>query len=266
MRVTIAAKSGDFNIRQQRAVLAQYVLEKFADELTDQTQLAFFDDEDPNSEWRKGARGFFEVIDTNRFDGNWPKYLVNEVFGRDNWVPGEPPLFDHLIYLRGPCSCQTALVMTFSHELQHFIQYSHRRQLWVMGQLVHILRSDPDGQGILAVVGLRNWPDIPHEREARIVEQRVATQICGADAVRAYIEGRIRESVQQLDREDWEFRARLDPSISYDLEFETKQTLLRMVPYLNALPDILQNHQDNTYYKDIVDLLEWASPRAGETD
>jgi hypothetical protein len=55
---------------------------------------------------------------------------VAEIFGRSNWIPGDPTLFDHLIYLRGTtCSCKTALVMTFSHELQHFIQYSCRRQL-----------------------------------------------------------------------------------------------------------------------------------------
>jgi hypothetical protein len=95
-----------------------------------------------------------------------------------------------------------------------------------------------------------SWPDVPHEREARIVAKRVATEICGLDAVKQYIERKIREG-STTDAEDWRFSLQLDPSISYDLEGETKRIFKRLRPYRGALESVLKEERRDPDYKDI---------------
>jgi hypothetical protein len=157
--------------------------------------------------------------------------------------------FDHGIYLYGStCADETALTMTFAHELQHFIQYGFNRKLWAEGRLITFLPKE-----VIDIEGL-NWPDIPHEREARIRAKRIGVELYGADAVNQYINRRISENVNAQDVEDWRFSQNLDPSIPYDLAIETKRIFQRLKPHRQAIEDVLQEMKTSDFkdeYKDI---------------
>jgi len=254
MAVTVEVKSCDPGVQAQRKALACGVRDEFAADLPDLELLAFFDDSDwaeLKSPWRLGPenRGFYTSIDKNTFRGylNLPRGLAEKVFGTDLWVPSGRRSFDHLIYLHGTtCSHDVGLVMTFSHELQHFVQYGFKHQLWAVGRLTHFLPSE-----VRHEVGLRNWPDVPHEREARIVAKRRAIRLCGLHPVERYIEYRINESKSVMDREDWQFSLTVDASIPYDLETETKRTLQKLKPHRKALETVLEEHRGDAGCKDV---------------
>jgi hypothetical protein len=231
------------------------VLREFGDGLPELRLLAFFDDHDwaeikSPPPWGLGPenRGFYTAIkkDTFRGNWNWPQCMTNKIFGNTHWAADDERFFDHLIYLHGTtCADATGLVMTFSHELQHFAQYGFRRELWAVGRLIHNLPKE-----IIDSFGL-NWPDIPHEREARIVAKRAAIELCGSDAVKQYVERKIREGNSTMEVEDWQFSLRLDPSITYDLAGETKRIFQRLKPHRQALEKILQGFRSDSDYKDI---------------
>ena len=69
------------------------------------------------------------------------------------------------------------MTMTFADELQHFVQYGFTRRLWAEGGLISRLPKE-----VIEMEEL-NWPDIPHEREARIVAKRVGVKLRGAEEV-----------------------------------------------------------------------------------
>ena len=243
MAVTVEVKSHDPTVKAQRNALACCVRDEFAKELPDLNLLAFFDD----CEWaelkrRAGPdnRGSYTPIDENTFRGWYlPQGLGEQIFGTNLWVPDGKRSFDHLIYLHGSTCChEVGLVMTFSHELQHFVQYGFKRELWVVCRLTHFLPNE-----VLQEVGLRNWPDVPHEREARIVAKRKAIQLCGPGPVKRYIEGRIGESRSAMDMEDWQFSLTVDASIPFDLEVETKRTIQKLKPHRKALETVLRDHR-----------------------
>jgi len=250
--VTVEVISSDAAVKATREAAALRVLEEFGDGLPELRLLAFFDDHDWSEiksppPWGLGPenRGFYTAIKKNTFRGNWnwPQCLTDKVFRKTYWAPGDERFFDHLIYLHGTtCDDATGLVMTFSHELQHFAQYGFRRELWAVGRLIP--------KEIIDSIRL-NWPDIPHEREARITAKRVATKLCGADAVKEYVERKIREGNSAMEVEDWQFSLQLDPSIPYDLEAETKRVFKKLEPHRQVLEKALQGLQSDSDYKDI---------------
>jgi hypothetical protein len=171
------------------------------------------------------------------------------VFVNDFECRGMRRLFDHGIYLYGStCSDETGLVMTFAHELQHFVQYAFNRRLWAEGRLATNLP-----RALIEVIGL-NWPDIPHEREARIVAKRIGVKLCGADTVSQYIDRRINCGTTVSDTEDWRFIKQLDPSISYDLSIETKRFFQRLSPYRQALVNRLRQFKENSANSDYEEV------------
>jgi len=249
VRVEVKAQH-DPVMKECRELAAQRVLQEFASELPGLKLLAFFDDEDPHDLKRDlglANRGFDGPIKAEK---GWPLRMAEIIF---EFVDEVPPwrtkrVFDHGIYLYGStCTDETALTMTFAHELQHFVQYGFKQKLWAEGRLIR--RS----KGVIDVLGLR-WQDIPHEREARIVAKRVGMRICGADAVNQYIHRRIRENITAEDVEDWRFSQDLDPSIPYDLPTETKRIFQRLKPYRQALEDTLQQMKDSDFRDEYADI------------
>lgn len=238
MAVTIKVKSQhDAAVKARRELAAQRVLQTFGDDLPDLKLLAFFDDEDP-FDLRQGLgpanRGFYGPVKSMR---PWPARMAETIFVFDHESPQRRTkrVFDHGIYLYGStCDDETALTMTFAHELQHFAQYGFKRRLWAVGRLLPRLPKEA-----IAALGL-NWPDIPHEREARIFAKRVAVKICGSDAVQEYIHRRINEKVTPEDVEDWRFSLDLDPSLPYNLQSETKRVFQWLRPYRQAIEDVLR--------------------------
>jgi hypothetical protein len=121
--------------------------------------------------------------------------------------------FDNLIYIRhDTCSDRVGCVITYAHELQHFMQHGHTPRLWsVNSALYHTLgKFEPRATAI----------DIPIERQANIVSKRIAEQVCGTEAVRNFAEEQIRFMEQENEpaqKVRWEFFRDVPSSEPYDL-------------------------------------------------
>ena len=204
MSLKIEVKSYHDAAKAKRQAAAQRVVDEFGTELPDLRLLAFLDDEDWNyfrDQVGAGNRGLYTPIKSGNFRWDiWPHHVKKCMFVGDlSSLPLKQDV-DHLIYLHGStCANDVSLIMTFSHELQHFVQYGFHRKLWAENFLLQNLPK-----GVIDITGL-NWPDIPAEREARIVAKRVAVKLCRADAVKQYIDLRIRESTTLKDIEDCNF-------------------------------------------------------------
>jgi hypothetical protein len=254
MAVTLDVKSHDTAVKEKREGLARSVLVEFGENLPELRLLAFFDDCDwaeIKSPWELGSdnRGFYTAIKENTFHGawTWPWQLTNKVFGNNHWTHDDERFFDHLIYLHGStCADEIGLIMTFSHELQHFAQYGFRKELWAVNRLIPRLPEE-----VLSSVGLLNWPEIPHEREARIVAKRVAVKLCGSASTSQYIERKIDRGTSAHDIEDWRFSLQLDPSVPYDLAGETRRVFQRLKPHRQALENIFHGFRSDPDYRHI---------------
>jgi hypothetical protein len=255
MAVTIEVKSHDPVVKARRDAAAQRVLREFGDGLPDLKLLAFLDDQDWDDLKRNlglANRGGYAQIKGNTPTEDWPPRMTSLIFvpvdDSSPWPTRR--VFDHVIYVHGStCTDETALTMTFAHELQHFVQYGFSRTLLAEGRLIPRLpREVFDIEKI-------NWPDIPHEREARIVAKRVGVKLCGADAVKRYIDRKIDENLTASDVDDWHFSQQLDPSIPYDLSSETKRVFQRLRPYRQSLENVLREMRgDSTYGSDYKDI------------
>lgn len=255
LSVKVEVKSSDDSVKVRRHVAAQSVLEEFGNQLPDLRLLAFFDDQDWDyfkREMGDSNRGLYTPIKAGNFQwAVWPDYVKECILVDD------PSSFvfkqdaDHLIYLHGStCADEVGLIMTFSHELQHFIQYGFNRKLWAENLLIPNLPRD-----VINAMRL-NWPDIPNEREARNVAKQIGIRLCGAEAVKRYIERRIAESITPNDADDWRFSQQVDPSVPYDLAGETRLIFQRLKPYRQQLEKILYGQRDDVDFKNL-DLSEY---------
>jgi hypothetical protein len=131
--------------------------------------------------------------------------------------PNGSPAFDDFIYLHGStCSNDVGLTMTLAHEVQHFMQRTHRTRLWAANTLIPNLTK-----ATIHALDLK-WCDVPHEREARVVSKRVAGALFGVETVRNYIDSKIAERVTAADAADWQCIQGLSTSTPYDLAGETE--------------------------------------------
>ncbi len=121
--------------------------------------------------------------------------------------------FDNLIFIRAStCLDVTGFVLTYAHELQHFMQHGHTPRLSVVNFDLYLNMKVFESAAITT--------DVPHEREANIVSKRVAETMCGAEAVRAFAEEQVRfmEKVGEVDQKArWIFFRDIPSSTSYDL-------------------------------------------------
>ncbi len=228
-------------MKESRKLAAERVLQEFDGKLPDLKLLAFFDDrDDPDVKRDYGLanRGISGPIKANSPTMRW---LIDPLSGEPRRVRD-----DYGIYLHGSaCADETALIMTFAHELQHFVQYGFRRRLWAESKLIRRLPKEVQEKEQL------NWPDIPHEREARIVAKRVGVRLCGEDAVNRYIDRMIEEAEKRcIDQtvsesetkweiEDLRFNQALDSEIPDDLASGIKQIYRRLRPYRREFENAL---------------------------
>lgn len=224
MPVNIEIKHFDDVLNQELNAVAKSVIGRFH-RLPDLRLLVFFDDEDAPFFRTSGEenRGQFVVIKDTRTN-EWPDYVTEHIFVCDSSLAVDVR-FDNVIYLYGTtCADSVGRVMTFAHELQHFVQYGFSPMLWYVNQ--------------------QFWNrlpayEIPTEREARIVAKHIARELCGRESVEEYIarkiefaENRLRSKPDDNDHlkkwqaeiDDWRFIQRLDESNSYDLAVETTLT------------------------------------------
>ena len=153
---------------------------------------------------------------------------------------------DHLIYLYGStCANDTALVMTFAHELQHFVQYNSNRDLWAANTVLLNMKKDFYSTAHVKVF------DIPAELEARIVAKKVTRQLCGEQVVCAYISGRIAENVTPEDAEDWRFVQDVEMTTPFDLLTVTRKCFQRLLPYRAQIEETLDLARDGSDFKQL---------------
>ena len=272
MGVRVEVMSKDPAVKESRKLAAERVLQEFDGKLPDLKLLAFFDD----SDWAElkspqslglGNRGFYTRIDKNTFRGylSLPRGLAEKIFGTNLWVPDSERFFDHLIYLHGTASSsEVALAMVFAHELQHFVQYGFKRKLWAESKLIRRLPNEVQEKERL------NWPDIPHERDARIVAKRVGVKLCGEDAVNRYVDRMIDEAqkrcinqmigegatkMEMMEIEDLRFSRKLDSEIPYDLASGIEQIYRRLRPYRRDFESALEKmRRDSVHKNDYEDV------------
>jgi hypothetical protein len=238
---------------EERNAVAEGVLAQFAGRLPDLGLLCLLDDKD--WEYLKGSngageanRGFFTRTRTGTRLWpewqNWPDDLKDLVLipDLDTWKPHYA--FDCLVYLHGStCASSIGLAMTLAHELQHFCQYGNQRGLWAVNILLQNLRLKVD-------VDLKLW-DLPIEQDARIKSKEAALQVCGEEAVRQYIDEKIREAVDENDASDWKFVRALQTSNSYELAAETALVLRRFLSYRHHLQNLLSEQKDDADFANL---------------
>lgn len=176
--------------------------------------LCYFDDENPESLHRQF--GEFTSLHTPVIgSGTWPHHVKRFFFSSDGTFA-----FDNLIYVPGTRYSQEKVpfVMTFAHELQHFVQWGFARKVYKANALLfqNLLSFDPK-------TNAKPW-DIPYNREAMIASKRVAEAVCDASSVREFIDAQILESEKSKNKsknELWECFRSLPSSSAYDLRRET---------------------------------------------
>jgi len=269
MGVRVEVMSKDPSVKERRKLAAERVLQEFDGKLPDLKLLAFFDD----SDWAElkspqslgaGNRGFYTRIDKNTFRGylSLPRGLAEKIFGTNLWAPDSKRFFDHLIYLHGTASSsEVALAMVFAHELQHFVQYGFKRKLWAESKLIRELPREVQEKEKL------NWPDIPHEREARIVAKLIGVELCGEDAVNRHIDRMIREAERRcvdktasesdakMEIEDLRFSRNFTGlSVPYDLTSEVTQIYQRLRAYKHEFEKALEQVRNGPFSRDYADV------------
>lgn len=215
-------KSADGLVKGRREAACRRVLEHFQLQLSELSLLCFVDEEaveDMDFEEKKNAklgvanRGFFVRSVKSALDvGNppLPSYVRSSLRG----ATGEN-LFHKLIYVHGSaCDPEESLIITLSHELQHFFQD----------------RNEPQAGDLdCRLLGrLRNWQEHPSEHDAMLRSKQAAASLCGEDLVNRYADSRIELSKknQRIWHEDqlrWEFFRSLQISSEYEFGKEVVQ-------------------------------------------
>lgn len=256
MQPTIIADSNDSDVAAKRKALARLVIAHFGSGLPESTLLCFFDGADwqaLRNERGEANRGFYVWAKPFTEDEcwDWPEHLRKRFFADDPASGHKTSAFDNLIYLHGSTSLtDTGLVMTFAHELQHYMQHGHEPKLWAESSVVtNLTRKD------IRALKLNSF-HIPIEREARAVSKLVAEKLCGAEAVRRYIEGKIEANVNPDEVEDWKYVRGLDALVPYDLKRETRLLFERLKGFRSQLNEALRlrkvGSRDPAF--DLVDL------------
>lgn len=249
----LKAKSADPAIAKRCETLAQSVIDGFGSKLPDLRLLCFFDDNDCQElkgHYGLENRGFYQPLKRGPTGINgWhllPHYVQESVFPVDSSLHCRK-VADHLIYLHGStCANGTALVMTFAHELQHFVQYGNNRELWAASLVLTNIR-EPNFYQITNI----KWSDIPTELEARIVAKRTGQQLCGIEAVKEHVEVMIAKAVTPDDADDWRFVRDLAVNQPFDLLAQSKLVFRRLRPYRAQIEAALQSARDDSDFKDL---------------
>lgn len=195
-------------LRARWELRAEEVFRQF--DLPNYRLLCCFDDEEHS--WLADQWGLhFQGASTPVISSGILPDFVNEVLFDSGGIA-----FDFLIYLPGrTCHAdETLFVVTFAHELQHYLQWANTRKLWKVGYILYWNLTTFD-----AVRGWRPW-DVPTEREAMVASKRVAEQIFGKEKVKEFVEKKT--SADEHDKQEWQVFGGLASTGDYDLLAETK--------------------------------------------
>lgn len=248
MPVTLKVKADDPAVKAQRKAAARRVLDYFGSCLPPSRLLCFLDDDDPpgiKGERGNANRGLYGPIHDDTPLAEWPDYIQNAIYVEDRAPSYLKRVVDDLIYIYGStCTNEVGLTMTLAHELQHAIQHANARKVWAVNGLVTNL-----DRKIIHAEKL-TWADIPIEREARIVSNRVAVHFFGEQRVSEHIDEKIAERVTGGDVADWHFIRTLTASSSVDLVGDTQRLFRRLKRYRSELETALREKKGNPDFSD----------------
>jgi hypothetical protein len=246
MPPTIVVALNDEALKKLREDAAQRVVDTYDEELPEAKLLCFFDNQDW---WKfkrgKATRGLYSPVHDEIFEAS-PESV------RKQLLITEPSgllvnAFDHFIYIHNSaCDDRRGLTLTFAHELQHFRQFINTPHLWAASSLIPELKKET-----LKELGWKDWVDVPHEREARIIGKQTALAIIDANAVQEYIATRFRQAVDEVDHRDWEFLYGIRATDSYDLKAGVRAAYQCLKPYRSELEDLLLEKKDDPTFPDV---------------
>ncbi len=195
-------RTTEVNLRPSCEIVLQQ--EVFRNHLPERSLACIFDNQErpkflDNSRLGLNFYGFTAYLRRPDFSSDvasWPRELLACVW------EGTAYRFDVVIYLRSrTCQSHTSTIITFAHEIQHFIQYGKHRKLWLANrhlQSICTRRVPP-------------W-HFPHEYEAILKSKQVAEAVLTPKEVRVHAEHE-REAEQTAESGDlkkWDFFLDLD--------------------------------------------------------
>jgi len=212
--MTVYVKSDEVSIRECRESLCNCVMEQFQAHIPSLRFLCFIDDvDDPSLKAKLGQANLGvhvnldideSLLECQRLP--LPQYVKSLLHDQTS---GER-VFDSLIYLHGStCAIEVSLIITLAHELQHLLQHGNEPRLLAADALMIELARKK------FISGFNNWHDFPSEREAILVSKRVATRMCGEEAVRLYADSQIASATDDNEKRRWEFFQKLSLSTTY---------------------------------------------------
>jgi hypothetical protein len=153
--------------------------------------------------------GFFYPVAQYGFGQfQWPAALMEHV---SDLYHGRPFTCDAAAYLRkSVCEKPTGATITFSHELQHFVQYGFHFKEWRANSWIQHV-------AIPEMIDPKPW-HFPTEYEAQITSKRIAEAVLGHAEIDRYALERIAD---YDDVEKWTFFRGLDTAETYDFVIET---------------------------------------------
>lgn len=240
MPIDVVVGLEDLEKRTRRQNLARRVMNSVDAAIPEHRVLCLLDGVD--CEYLKDASG--GVNRGGCFQDPEPE-VRQHVLGRLQKLGGPESLaaYQTLIYLHGStCSTDVGLSMTLAHEFQHLKQSIGVPPVYVASILVGKCDELIRARALI-------WPDVPHEREARIISKRVTEMLFGPEAVRTYLDQRITDSVSKMnaatserdknrwriDAADWLFIQRVDASVNYDFALEIRELYPRLREFRYAL-------------------------------
>jgi hypothetical protein len=244
MSVQIICCDDGLNATERRKWAAK-VLDRFADLLPDLRLLVYLDSKDwsvlKERARSEDNRGAFDPINEDYYNSwEWPDDVQHHLVAVDELTLQTSFKFDAIVYLHAStCTSQESLIMTLSHELQHFIQYGVYRELWAWNKLLFLAGNE------VAQLGFRSH-DIPSEADARIVAKAASQVLIGHQKTDAYIARRHNEARSPDDRADWAFVSKIDTTLPFDYATETKRFYQRLQPIRSALADALDRARSRT--------------------
>jgi hypothetical protein len=197
------------------------------------------------------ARGLFlapvEGLDLTCF----PPYVHDIVAPIDQRTSECAFPYAGMILLHGStCETDIGLTLTFAHELQHFLQYTNAKPLWVMNKLLMCLHNEE----------FKVWWDFPVEVEARVTAKKVAECLFGAELVREHIKEKIKARITCDDAKDWEFVQGIVSSVPYNLGDCTRPLVRRHRRQLDELRQRCQEDADAAVSRSKISLTLTSMP------
>ena len=228
----------DRNVKAHKEAVCMRVLDYFERHfrITQQTRVAciFAKDDCIKSQLNRDVaeRGAFMPV-RGLVRGLFPQFVHDIVAPIDQNTNKCVFHYSGMILLHGStCETDIGLTLTFAHELQHFLQYTYAKPLWVINKLLMGLRNEE----------FKAWWDFPVEVEARITAKKVAVCLFGAEPVREYTQEKIKAHITDNDVKDWEFVQGIVTSLPYKLTEGTKPLVQR---HRRQLEEFLQRCKDD---------------------